>query len=178
MMLFQFHLISLFDFSVYSNVIISELFPNKYFDEFYSYKPFFITIDSLMCNHGYVIITIFSLPYVFINGQQGGGAGVLNHKQILELCKNIQTSYSSELERDEPYQTWKDYNFLHFTIFPSRLPSHSIQYQIFIHFQPFSMIEKSKNLLLHYIIWKKYNLIIIIFIWEKFRDINEHSSEI
>ena len=35
-MLFQFHLISLFDFSVYSNVIISELFPNKYFDEFYS----------------------------------------------------------------------------------------------------------------------------------------------
>ena len=140
-------------------------------------NPFLLPSTHSMCNHGYVIITIFSLPYVFINGQQGGGAGVLNHKQILELCKNSQTSYSSELERDEPYQTWKDYNFYTSQTFTSHLPSHSIQYQIFIHFQPFSMIEKSKNLLLHYIIWKKYNLIIKIFIWEKFRDINEHTEK-
>ena len=107
MMLFQFHLISLFDFSVYSNVIISELFPNKYFDEFYSYKPFLLPSTHSMCNHGYVrlIITIFSLPYVFINGQQGGGAGTKPQNKYWNSIQNIQTSYSSELERDEPYQT-------------------------------------------------------------------------
>ena len=59
--------------------------------------------------------------------------------------QNIQTSYSSELERDEPYQTWKDYNFYTSQTFTSRLPSHSIQYQIFIHFQLFSIIEKIKK---------------------------------